>query len=193
MELNGLTEFFAQHKSIVIVGHAMAAAIGLGAATVSDLLFFKFLKDGNITNKETPILDLMTKIMWVAVALLALTGIKLFLSNPEVYAVSSKFIVKMAIVGVIIINGVVMTKYLHKNMQKLTFTDKYHKRVKKIAFASGAISISSWYISFILGSIRSIPFNVVTGLSAYLAIVVVAIIVSQFMYRYYQKKFLAKK
>jgi hypothetical protein len=192
MELTELTEFFADHKAIVIVAHAIAAAIGLGAATVSDVLFFRFLKDGNITNRETPILDVMTKIMWFAITLLVLTGAMLFLSDPLGYAASSKFIVKMIVVGVIIVNGVVMTKYLHVNMQKLTFTDKYHMMVKKIAFASGAISISSWYLSFILGSIRSIPYDVTTGLVGYVTLVLIAIIASQYMYVYYQKKFYKK-
>jgi hypothetical protein len=167
--MNSVIEFFAEYKSIVVIGHAVSAAIGLGAATVSDVLFFKFLEDGNITNKETPVLDVMTKIMWVALTLLILTGVMLFLSDPVGYLESSKFIVKMFIVFIIAINGLLMTTYLHKNMQKLTFTDPYHRKVKRIAFASGAISIASWYLSFFLGSVRSIPFDTTTGLGLLLS------------------------
>ena len=128
--------------------------------------------------------------MWFAIGGLILTGIMLFLSDPLTYSESSKFIVKMIIVGVITLNGLIMTKYLHTNMQKLTFTNKYHIRVKKVAFASGAISISSWYLSFILGSVRSIPFDVITGITMYATVIITAVLVSQFMYKYFQKKFL---
>lgn len=187
-----IVSFFSEYKSIVIIAHAISAAIGLGAASVSDVLFFKFLEDGDITKTETPILDLMTKVMWVAIYLLLATGVMLFLSDPEGYLQSSKFIVKMFIVLVIAINGAVMTKYLHKHMRKITFTTPAHRQVKRIAFASGAISIASWYLSFILGSVRSIPFTIETGLALYGLVLLVGITVSQIMYVRIQKKFLKK-
>ena len=190
--MEALSLFFEQHKSIVIIGHAISAAIGLGAATVSDVLFFKFIKDGRITNEETPVLDTMTTIVWVAIVMLIVTGAMLFLSNPLGYIESPKFIVKMIIVGVIAINGAVMTNYLHKRMQKISFITVSDVIVKRIAFAAGAVSASSWYIAFILGSIRSIPFSTVTGLIGYATIVIIGIVVSQFMYAYYKKKFLGK-
>ncbi len=191
--MESISEFFSEYKSIIIILHAMSAAIGLGAATVSDVLFFKFLKDGDITKEETPILDTMTNIMWVALSLLIATGIALFLSDPATYSESSKFIVKMFVVGAITLNGLVLTKYLHRNMHNLTFTNPYHKKAKRIAFASGAISIGSWYLSFILGSIRSIPLTIQSGILTYLLLLVIAVIVSQVMYARFQKKFLIKK
>ncbi|MBI2633927.1 MAG: vitamin K epoxide reductase family protein [Parcubacteria group bacterium] len=45
----GLLEFLEiNHQSIAIV-HVLAAAIGVGSATVADVLFFKFLKDLRIS------------------------------------------------------------------------------------------------------------------------------------------------
>lgn len=184
-----LINFFAQYKGIIVVAHAMSAAIGLGAASVSDVMFINFLRDGDITKKETPILDIMTKIMWFAIYMLIITGVMLFLSNPQGYVQSSKFSVKMFIVLVIAVNGTIMTRYLHKHMQKITFSTPFHRRVKRIAFATGAISIASWYLSFILGSIRSIPFTVTEGLLLYFGVLVCGIVVSQFVYKKYQKKF----
>lgn len=188
--MESLITFFAEYKSIIIIGHAISAAIGLGTATVSDVLFFKFIKDGKISNRETPILDTMTAIVWVAIVMLIVTGAMLFMSNPTGYSESSKFIVKMFIVAIITINGAIMTKYLHPRMQKISFITKADIMVKRIAFAAGAISASSWYLSFILGSVRSIPFSVATGLIGYFTILVIAVTGSQVMYAYYRKKFL---
>jgi len=130
--------------------------------------------------------------MWVAIYLLIATGIMLFLSDPQGYLQSSKFIVKMFIVLIIAVNGTIMTKYLHKNMQKITFTTASHRRVKRIAFATGAISIASWYLSFVLGSVRSIPFTVSTGLLLYGLVLFFGIIISQLIYFRVQKRFLRK-
>lgn len=182
--------FFAEHKSVIIIGHAIAAGIGLGAATVSDVLFFKFIKDGKVTSTETPILDTMTAIVWVAIILLIATGAMLFMSDPLGYVESPKFMVKMIVVAVIAVNGAIMTNYLHKRMQKISFVTEADAIVKRIAFAAGAVSASSWYLSFILGSIRSIPFSMTVGIVGYATLLVIAVAVSQCMYEYYRKKFL---
>lgn len=191
--MESVITFFSESKSIIIVIHAVSAAIGLGAATVSDVLFFKFMTDGKIDRTETPVLDIMTRIMWIALSLLIISGIGLFLSDPSGYFQSSKFIVKMAIVFAIAINGFIMTVYLHPRMQSLNFTNLGNTRVKRIAFALGSISIGSWYLSFLLGSVRSVPLSVGFGILLYILTLVIAIIASQVLYKRYAKKFSQNK
>lgn len=181
--------FFATYKSIIIILHALGAALGIGSATVSDILFFRSLKDGKITPKESSTLKLMTKLVWIALTLIILSGIALFLSNPEGYAASSKFIVKMVIVAILTINGIIITTIMHTRMQDIRFATKKHRIFKRIAFAQGALSVSSWYLAFLLGSLRSIPYSVEQGLRLYLIIVILAITASQVFYRKYRKKF----
>lgn len=191
--MESITLFFADAKTIIIIIHAMAAAVGLGAATVSDVLFFRFMTDGRLSRSETPVLNTMTRIMWVALGFLFLSGIGLFLSDPVAYTASSKFIVKMLIVLVIALNGLVMTLYLHPRMDKLNFSSNTDAQVKRIAFALGGISIASWYLSFFLGSVRSIPYRTLTGIVMYIVVLFIAIMASQFMYRRYQKRFYKDK
>lgn len=185
-----MTEFFIEYKTIIIITHAIFAAIGLGTATISDVTFFKFMKDGKIDAHETPLLDMLTRIMWVALLGLIITGIMLYFSNPAVYSVSSKFIVKMFIVGIIALNGIFLTLYLHKRMLEINFLTKRNRMVKRLGFASGALSIISWYVVFILGSIRSIPYSIETGLLFYLVLVIGAIFISQMVYLRYKKKYI---
>lgn len=187
--MESMTEFFAEYKSIIIIVHALGAALGVGAATISDILFFQFLKDGSITKQESPTLQVLTKVVWVALGILILSGIALFLSDPVKYLHSSKFIVKMFIVLMLTLNGLFITLVMHKKMHHISFVTKQHRRFKKIGFASGAISIVSWYISFILGSIRSIPLESTSGIGIYLGIVVIAIITSQFLYHKFKRRY----
>jgi hypothetical protein len=76
-------EFFIEAKPIIIVLHALAAAVGLGAVVTTDTLFFKFLKDFRISRKEADTLDTISKIIWTAILLLLITGVLLYLSAPH--------------------------------------------------------------------------------------------------------------
>jgi len=180
-------EFFSQIKPIVIIIHAFAGAIGIGATTVTDTLFFKFLSDFKITRGEKETMDTLSKVIWVALALLVLTGVALFLSNPVAYGNSSKFLVKMVVVGVIFLNGLLLNFVIGPRMQKLRFDTNESKgefRVfKRIAFISGVVSITSWYASFLLGLLSKIPLTFVQGIGVYLGIIFVGGCVSQLVFK----------
>lgn len=184
-----IQEFLIKYKSIIIIIHAIGAAIGVGAATISDFTFFNFLKDGKVDTKESSVFKIFTKAIWLALGILIISGIALFLSNPSGYSQSSKFILKMGIVGALTLNGILMTGYLHKNMEKLSFLTKSNTVVKRIAFASGGISIASWYLAFILGSIRSIPVQLYEGAILYILVLTVGIGISQIVYKKYSETY----
>lgn len=181
-----LINLLVEHKMIIVIIHALSAAIGVGATTVTDVLFFKFLKDFKISESEKGVMDTMSHIIWVALGVLIVTGIGLYLPRTLELAESSKFLVKTVAVGVITINGFVLNFIVSPRLTSIVFNGDEKKLLtrkqlfyKKIAFVTGAISISSWYIVFILGSLRSIPLTFKTGLMIYIGIVVFAIVMSQ--------------
>lgn len=184
-------EFFVQIKPIVVIIHAFAGAIGIGATTVTDTLFFKFLSDRIVTAGEREVMDVLSKVLWTALIVLILTGVALFLSNPALYSVSSKFLVKMCIVGVIFLNGILLSTYLGPRLERLQFNTKeslgQHIGFKRIAFVSGVVSISSWYASFFLGLMRSIPLTFAQGILVYVVVVLVGAIISQLVLRKFSK------
>jgi uncharacterized membrane protein len=193
-EIN-LIPLLVEYKTLIVIIHAMAAAVGVGATTVTDVLFFKFLKDFKISETEKSVMDTMSHIIWVALGILIITGIGLYLPRTLELAESSKFLVKTVAVGIITINGFVLNFVVAPRLTSIVFNGNEQRLLtkkqlffKKIAFATGAISISSWYIVFILGSLRSIPLSFQTGLTIYIAIVLFAIIMGQV----YRKK-LAKQ
>ncbi len=186
-----LVNLLVEYKTIVVLIHALAAAIGVGATTVTDILFFKFLKDFKISETEKGIMDTMSHIIWIALGVLIVTGIGLYLPRTLELAESSKFLVKTVVVGVITINGFILNFIVSPRLTSIVFNGDEKKILtakqlvyKKIAFVTGAISISSWYIVFILGSIRSIPLTFKMGILVYVGIVVFAITMSQI----YRKK-----
>lgn len=181
-------EFFAQHKELFTVLHLVAVAVGVGGATITDVFFFRFLRNLRISNDESKILRVLSGIIWVAIIFVILSGIALYVSDPVRYNGTSKFLAKMIIICVILANGLLLNLYISPRLFEIKFekeTRQKLRRFRKIAFASGAISLTSWYAALVLGSLRKIPLTLTTILSIYLAFVIGAILFSQLTeYRY---------
>lgn len=180
-----MTEFFISIKPIVVILHALSAAVGLGSIVVTDSLFFQFLKDFKISQKEDDTLRTISKVVWVAIIALFLTGLILYLSAPMDYLAKSKFIVKLVIFVIIVANGMVLNWYLTPHLKKIAFGPVVAEPslrlrfLRRLAFASGVVSIISWVSVFLLGSLRSIPLTVVQGLVIYFGMCSIAVIGSQ--------------
>src|SRR3989338_1491242 len=97
-----------EYRTAILIFHLIAAAIGLGGATITDVFFFRFLKDFKISEMEFGILKVLSQVIWFALALVIITGIGLYLPASERLLVSSKFLVKMVVVAVIVANGVIL-------------------------------------------------------------------------------------
>ncbi|MCB9809295.1 hypothetical protein H6776_02770 [Candidatus Nomurabacteria bacterium] len=189
-------ELFTQIKPIVVIIHAFAGAIGIGATTVTDTLFFKFLADLKISSGEKKIMDTLSQVLWVALGFLIVTGVLLFLSDPARYGASPKFLVKMVIVGIITLNGLLLNYIIAPRMESLRFDTPDEARrlssFKRIAFISGVVSLTSWYASFLLGLLVHIPLTFWQGIAVYLGFLLVGGILSQIVYRLFVKKSLQK-
>lgn len=182
--MNETIEFFSDYKQISTIVHVFSVVIGMGSALVSDILFNNFIKDKKINISENTTLSTLSKVVWVSLFCIVLSGIALFLSDPIKYSNSVKFFVKMTIVGVVIINGYMFQRVVHPALKKISFTDTniHHKYVKirKMSFAFGAISLASWLSAFVLGMLSSIPFSYFQTMTFYILICIAGIIVSQF-------------
>lgn len=177
--------FLGQYKELIVILHALAAGIGVGVTTVTDVLFFKYLGDFKISKLENDSMRTLSQVIWFALGLLVLTGIGLYLPEADTLNESSKFLVKVVVVFIITLNGLSLNLVISPKLQSIKFDGsddeavRRNRIIRKFAFASGGISILSWYTVFILGSIRSIPISFSAGLLIYLAVVLVAIVFSQ--------------
>jgi uncharacterized membrane protein len=173
-------------KTPITLLHLLGFALGVGGATISDIMFFKFLKDFKISEVEEKILRIMSQVIWVGLFIAVVSGIGLYLPNTETLNESSKFLVKSTIILIITLNGALLNLYISPNLVKMSFTEnvvnvKKSATFRKIAFASGAVSFVSWYTAFILGSLKSVPLTYLELLSVYVGLVLIAIIGSQIL------------
>ena len=155
----------------------------MGTALVSDILFNNYIKDGKVQKTESRTLEILSQIVWISLGFIVLSGLFLFLSDPIRYSTSVKFLVKMTIVGVVIINGYIFHRLIHPSLLKIDFTDTnvHHKYVKlrKLAFACGSISLTSWILAFTLGMLGHIPLSYLEAIVSYLVLLFGGIFIAQ--------------
>lgn len=163
-----------------IVIHNLGFILGLGGATITDIFFFRFLKDGVISETEKQTMDTLSNVIWIGLAVLIVSGVMLYLPEQARLSVSSKFLLKVIVVGVVAFNGVFLNILVAPRMRTLSFLETPPARhFRRLAFALGAISITSWYIAFLLGSFRKINLALREGIALYVAILIAVVIGSQ--------------
>jgi len=183
-----LIQFFTEHKQVVLTVHIFSVVLGMGGATITDILFFNFLRDFTISKKEAEVMRILSNIIMGALVLLYLSGFGLFLSDIERFSTSTPFLSKCIIVLVITLNGILMHKFIAPHMVHLSFlrhpikTHHAMHTLRKISFSMGAISFTSWYTVFFIAMLKSyIPPEVTVAqiVGVYLFILLSAITVSQ--------------
>lgn len=187
-------EILREYRFLIILTHVLSAAIGVGSATVTDVLFFKFLKDYRISKWEASIMNILSGVIWVVLIIAILSGGLLYFLDAERLNASPKFLVKVIIVAVILLNGIFLNFYIAPKLNKISFGKKHQHRAgelhyeRKLAFAGGAVSIISWYSAFVLGMMKTSPAGFLEILSGYLVLLVVGIVGSQIMEKILDKK-----
>lgn len=182
--LNIPTQVFApllaSQKVFWVIVHNIGFILGLGSATLTDIFFFRFLKDNAISAEEKSTMDVLTNVIWAGLAVLIVSGFALFVPDKSNLLVSSKFLLKLVVLGVIVVNGIALNMFIAPHMRRLSFEGTPPaQRFRRFAFALGGISIFSWYTAFLLGSLRNLPFSFNFVIWVYLILLVCIIIGSQ--------------
>ena len=147
-------------KTGLVIVHLIGLAIGVGGATLMDLLMLRFMIRGRITREHAEFVHFSSRLVAAALVILWASGLSFLayyslyspdsLSNPKVYA-------KIAIVAVLTLNGVVIHRYvlpmIDSNVGRRLF-DGISSRQKMWMLSAGAISATSWYVPLALGALR---------------------------------------
>lgn len=178
-------------KTVYTILHLFGVALGAGGAFVGDVLFLFSTKDRNLDRSEFSLMKRAGAVVWLGLALLFISGVLLFLTNPEGYLVSSKFITKMIIVLIIALNGVLFHRVHLGTLEKLIgqnmASSKLFQEKSWFIYTSGAVSVVSWATALILGGLRMIPITVPVALLVYVGLIAFAAFVADMQRRKYLK------
>ena len=162
----------------------------MGGAFASDLIFFSTVRDERVSQTELRFLNIGGRMVWTGLLLIIVSGIIVFLSNPEVYLASDKFLVKMTVVGIIFLNGLVfhiihLPRFHRHATEHFPSSDEFMRAVPFLLIG-GVISSVSWFSAFILGLWKNAPYSYLEMLSVYLLVIFLGIIFAILM----KKKFI---
>jgi hypothetical protein len=143
----------------LICAHLVGLSLGLGGATICDLLIARAMVRGGPV--PTDLLTDLSWVIWLGVAILTASGLMLFAMKPTTYLDSSGFVAKMIVVGVLILNGL----FLHTRLSRL--------RLSMTTLLFGAISTVSWFGSMAIAMFRNqVHLNVLDYMGTYLVAIV---------------------
>ena len=175
-------QFFADNKIIFVVLHVLSVVMGMGSALISDLLFNFYSKDKHLNDGEIKTLKFLGNAVWVSLVFIILSGLAIFFSDPYKYEHSQKFISKMTIMALLLLNGLFLHVFVAPHFEDKGLLKFKNKRpVRQIAFACGAVSLLSWTVVCVLGTLKSIPIHASNFLMIYLGFVFLAVIFSLFV------------
>jgi len=166
--------------------HIIGVAIGVGGATVSDVLFFRVLKDKKISADELGLLHTLGMMLWLGLVILIVSGLgfvtlQYVMSGTSSYLVSSWFQAKMTIIALLVTNACVMHWYVFPFMKSHLNTALTHKKVAPhfaLLATTGVVSITSWYSALVLGVTRGLDFSYGLIINIYLTILLFGIMIA---------------
>lgn len=175
-------ELFSQIKIPATVIHVIAVVVGMGGALLSDILFSFYAKDKTINKTERTTLEILSKIVWISLVVVILSGACIFLSDTAKYLTSDKFLAKMTILAVLLANGYILNSYAWKHLLRPGFfTKKRESTARKISFIGGAVSVISWLSVCLLGVLDSSPIGYSSILVTYGVLILIGIFTALFV------------
>lgn len=180
----GLVPLLARNREVLAAMHLLGLALGLGGATTTDIFFFRFLRDRRISPYEAEVMRALSQIIWFGLAVLVVSGIGLYLPRSAELNQSAKFLAKVVVVGVIMVNGAWLNLVVSPRLVSIAFHQSTahaggESWLRRLAFGLGAVSATSWYTAFILGMMRSSPLPLGWLLAVYVVLLGSAVAVSQ--------------
>lgn len=172
-------------RTILIVGHLVGLVVGLGAATIADILFMNCLLKNRMSSDQYKFLKLVTDVVVAGLGILLVTGFGFILlykfTDPNLI-MNPKMWGKVAIVFVLTLNGLAMHEFIlplfEHNLNRPLFSVPRIRRNKFFLFACGGVSFTAWYSAMILGVWKqaNFAFSAQQIFLTYLAIAAVAVL-----------------
>ena len=153
-------------KTGLRVVHFCGLVLGVGAATLLDLIIARFILMRGISYEHVYVVDFSSKIVTIGLGLLWISGIGFLihygvfepakLQNPKIWA-------KIAIVAVLSVNGLLVHYFVlpHiRNQVGKRLLDGLSPFDCSLVLLAGTVSAISWYVPLILGAIPQLNFVV---------------------------------
>ncbi len=153
-------------RAILRIFHFIGLTLGLGAATLLDLMVFRFFLGRVMTDQRVEVFEFLADLVSVGLKLLWVTGLGFLLfywMYEPVKLGNEKVWAKMVIVGILTINGWFIHRtvipFMHGQIGR-TMLEGVPFRKKFVFVTMGMISFVSWYGPVIIANLPQLNFAV---------------------------------
>jgi hypothetical protein len=156
---------------IIVVLHAVSAAVGVGAAATSDAIFLRSIRNRLMSRDQFVLIRAASRVVVGGLTLLVLTGIfMMFLNTRLIYM--PHFQAKMTVVVVLMVNGLVfhgrLLPFLKRHLDRM-MPEKFLARRQWFFAITGAISAVSWFAALIIAYLGDIGMGYLFFIGIYIA------------------------
>lgn len=147
---------------VTLLIHFIGFILGVGGASVSDVLFLKVLAQRKITSSQFTFLKEVSKVVWLGLIITYISGallvyLQYLADGYSFYLSQNYFLMKIFLVLLITINGIAFHKKILPFLNSITDKSMSSKAVKKKTLSlaiTGTLSIVSWYYIVFLAVIN---------------------------------------
>lgn len=164
--------------------YTLGLALGLGSATFSVIFLGKFLRDLHLSTIEAELIRIISQVTWTALAILFVTGSIAYIlpMSQQGQPVFSpvQIIVLLVMMGVgALLDLLVMPRLMQISLQQdRTQQMGELKFLRRCALGLAAVTLVSWYVGFVLGTIK-VTWGLHGTMVVYGVLVLVAVLASQ--------------
>ncbi|MFN3324672.1 MAG: hypothetical protein ACK5AZ_14340 [Bryobacteraceae bacterium] len=173
--------------TISTILHLVGAAVGVGAATTSDALFLRSIRNRLISTDQYVLLQGASRVVLAGLALVVLSGLVLVVHNEPLLA-RPHFQAKMTAVLLLLVNGVIFhawtLPFLDRHRDLILEQEAIGARLWTFA-VTGTMSVVSWYGALILTQMAGFNLSYLAFVGVYLAAVVLGSIFAYAVLRYH--------
>lgn len=160
--------------------HFLGLALSLGGVLVVDMLFFVSRRSGDVGPATTRILPLLSRLIWIGLILLLISGAFLFSEHPDRYLHSARFQLKITLVVIAAVNGVFMSRRLIPRVGDLF---DFARPLPTSALVSGVLSVSSWLGAMLLAVFGRADISIGWLTGGYVVVVLIGVAIGRFAER----------
>ncbi len=174
----------------VILAHIISVMIAVGSVTVLDYFHLVGLRKRKLGLKLLYSYPLLSKLIIFALIATVFTGTLLLINHPELLSLPL-FRLKVALIGIIILNAVALHKAVYPAMTKCIQEETWKyctPKVLGISAVTGGISVTTWYAVLILSFTKEYGYSVMSFVTVYLVALASVILVARYAEEHRQKR-----
>lgn len=181
-------------EPVLITLNFLGLGLGIGAATVSDTLSLRFLRDFRISEMESDIIQTIFQITWVGLVVIVISQLGLYLVDIDTLNRSPIFQVKMIALLVMIVSGWFLNLNVAPRLVDISFRKKHKHHqgelhsLRRLSFGLGSFWVVSWYSVLLLTVTPLAIYSFAQLMVVYLLLLLIGLVVSQLIERYYVRR-----